>query len=158
MLKKLQAPLLYLFVIIAVVIGAVVGRQFAGKWFASKPSAQEVEARLMEGFNKAANEFKQKLPMMLDQDTRLDKVSVGPGARIVYQHTLPNYTSQQIDANWLVTNLRPDVVSKVCTSADMKQSLQYGGVFVYSYFGSDAVEISQFSIDRNDCGFEKIGP
>ena len=123
-----------------------------------KPSQQEVEAKLVEGFTKAANQCNQRLPMMVDQDTRLDKATVGPGPRAVYHYTFPKYTSRDIDANWLQTNLRPEVMRKVCASADMKKSLQYGGIYVYAYSGSDGVEITRFEIDRNDCGFPIITP
>jgi hypothetical protein len=40
----------------------------------------------------------------------------------------------------------------------MKKSLQYGGIYVYSYYGKDAIEIARFEIDRNDCGFAAITP
>ncbi len=123
-----------------------------------KPSSQEVETILVEGFTKAANQYNQRLPMMVDQDTRLDKATVGPGPRAVYHHTFPKYTSRDIDANWLQTNFRPEVMRKVCASADMNKSLQYGGIYVYAYSGSDGVEITRFEIDRNDCGFPRITP
>lgn len=115
MLKKLLTALGFIAVLIAASIGGQIGKEVGKTAFSSKPSQQEVEAKLIEGFTKAANQFNQKLPMMLDQDTRLDKATVGPGARAVYHHTFPKYTSRDIDANWLNTNLRPEVMRKVCT-------------------------------------------
>lgn len=156
MWKKVLTALGFIGILIAASVGGQIGKE-VGK-AAMKPSQQEVEAKLVEGFTKAANQYNQRLPMMVDQDTRLDKATVGPGPRAVYHHTFPKYTSRDIDANWLQTNLRPEVMRKVCASADMKKSLQYGGIYVYAYSGSDGVEITRFEIDRNDCGFPRITP
>ena len=156
MWKKILSVLGFIGILIAASIGGLIGKE-AGK-AAMKPSSQEVETILVEGFTKAANQYNQRLPMMVDQDTRLDKATVGPGPRAVYHHTFPKYTSRDIDANWLQTNLRSEVMRKVCASADMKKSLQYGGIYVYAYSGSDGVEITRFEIDRNDCGFPRITP
>lgn len=156
MWKKLLTALGFIGILIAAIIGGQIGKE-VGK-AAIKPSQQEVEAKLVEGFTKAANQYNQRLPMMVDQDTRLDKATVGPGPRAVYHHTFLKYTSRDIDANWLQTNLRPEVMRKVCASADMKKSLQYGGIYVYAYSGSDGIEITRFEIDRNDCGFPRITP
>jgi hypothetical protein len=159
MWKKILSVLGLIAVLIAASIGGQISKE-VGKAFSSmpKPSPQEVEAKLVEGFTMAANQYNQKLPMMLDHDTRLDKATVGPGPRAVYHHTFPKYTSRDIDANWLQTNLRPEVTRKVCASADMKKSIQYGGIYVYTYSGSDGIEITRFEINSNDCGLPRISP
>ena len=156
MWKKVLSALGFIGILIAASIGGQIGK--GGGKAAMKPNQQEIEAKLVEGFTKAANQYNQRLPMMIDQDTRLDKVTVGPGSRAIYHHTFPKYTSRDIDAKWLQTNLRPEVMRKVCASADMKKSIQYGGIYVYAYSGSDGVEITRFEIDRNDCGFPIITP
>jgi len=51
-----------------------------------KPISQESETQL----TKIVDGINQKLPIMVDQDTRLDKVTVGPGLSIAYHYTLPN--------------------------------------------------------------------
>jgi hypothetical protein len=159
MKKKLLTALGFIAVLIVAGIAGQIGRE-AGKvtFSPSKLSEEEIEARLIEGFRSAANDINQKLPMMIDEETRLDRATVGPGARIVYHNTFTKYTSMDIDANWLQTNLRPLVMRKVCDNKDMRKSLQYGGIYVYSYSGSDEVEITRFEIDQNDCGFSKSSP
>lgn len=154
--KRLLTALGVIVALIAAGIGGQVGKEVGKTVFSSKQSPQEIEAKLIEGFTVAANQINQKSPMMIDQDTRLDKATVGPGARVVYHHTFPKYSSRDIDANWLNTNLRPEVMRKVCASSGMKKSLQDGGTYVYIYSGSDGNEIARFEIDRNDCGFPPI--
>lgn len=157
MIKKILWGLGVIAVLIAGSIGGQIGKE-AGKTLmaSSKPTQQEVEAKLIEGFKTAADQLKQKLPMMLDADTRLDNVSVGPGFRAVYYHSFPKYNSRDIDAIWLLTNFRPEVMGKVCANNEMKKSLQYGAIFGYVYSGNDGVEITRFEIKRDDCGLPKI--
>ena len=158
-MKKLLVLLGIIAALIVAGISGQIGREVGKSTFAaSKLSAQEVEAKLVEGLKIAANQFNQKLPMMLDSNTRLDRATVGPGVRMVYHHTLPGYTSKDIDSNLLRNTLRPEVMRNVCSSSEMKKSLQFGGIYAYAYYGSDGVEIAQFEIDRSDCGFSKISP
>jgi len=127
----------------------------------SKPKNVEAELvkGLIKGFTDAANEENPTLPRMLDQSTRLDKMTVGPGPRIVYHHTLPEYVSGDLDENLFQMTQRSEVARILCADTDdVKKSLQYGGIFVYVYSGSDGVEIARFEIDRNDCGFPKATP
>lgn len=156
MWKKALFVIGFIGILIAGSIGGQIGRE-VGK-ATVRPSSQEIEAKLVEGFTKAANQYNKQLPMMVDQDIRLDKATVGPGPRVVYHHTFPEYTSGDIDVDWLQTDLRPEVTRTVCANADMKKSLQHGGIYSYAYSGSDGAEIARFEIDRNDCGFQKITP
>lgn len=143
--------------LIAIGIGGDIGK-IAGKaaFSSSKPSPQEVEARLIEGFTQAVNQYKPMFPMMLDKETRLDNATVGPGPRLVYHYTFIDYTSGNIDANTLSSNFRAGVTRKVCASSNMKKPLQYGGIYVYAYSGNDGIEVGRIEIDRNDCGFSKL--
>lgn len=158
-MKKLVAALGIIAILVAAGIGSQIGRD-VGKTVLSpqKLSQDEIEVKLMESFATAARQYNQRLPMMLDDNTRLDRATVGPGPRVVYHHTFPKYTSRDIDSSWLHRNLRPDVVRKVCASGDMKQSLQYGGIYVYSYSGNDGIEVASFEIDGKDCGLPRTSP
>jgi hypothetical protein len=145
--------------VVVMAMGGQIGRE-CGKaaLTPSKPSLKDIEAKLIEGFSTAAKEINQKCPMMLDDETRIDKVTVGPGTRIVYHHTFPNYNSDEIDGNLIRTDLRDQVIRKVCSNEKMEKSIRYGGIYVYSYCAKDNVEIARFEIDRNDCGYASTTP
>lgn len=149
MSKKALSGLGVVGVLILGSIAGEIGKEF-GK-AAVRPNKQEIEAKIVEGFTKAASENNQNLPMMIDKDTRLDKVTVGPGPRIVYHYTLPKYFSRDVDANGLRESLRLAVARQACSNADMEKSLQYGGIYAYTYAGSDGVEITRFEINNSDC-------
>ena len=156
-MKKLLTASAWIVIFLATIIGGGIGK-LVGKAASTTDSPQQIEAKLIEGFTMAATSVNQKLPMMVDQNTRLDKMTVGPGPRAVYHYTFPTYTSIDIDANLLQTNLKPEVTRKVCASDDMKKSIQYGGIYVFEYSGNDGIQITSFQIDRNDCGYKITSP
>jgi hypothetical protein len=71
MSKKFLSVLGFIAIVIAMAIGGQIGRETGKAVFApSKPSPQELDAKLIEGFATAANEINQKCPMMIDEETR----------------------------------------------------------------------------------------
>lgn len=149
----------FIVILLTMAIASTIGKKVVNDIFSSsKPTQQEIEAKLIEGFTIAANNYRSELPLMVDSGTRLDNVTVGPGTRLVYHYTLIKYSSRDIDANQLLSELQPQVVNSVCSSKEMKPSLQYGGSYVYSYSGSDGIQIASFEIDRTDCGYPRLFP
>lgn len=116
------------------------------------------EVMLTEGLRIGAYKINKKLPMMVDQETRLDKATVGPGPRMVYHFTFLNHAAKDINANKFQEYLKPVIVQKNCTDPKMKKFLQYGGIYEYAYSGNNGVEITRFDIDRTDCGLPRISP
>jgi hypothetical protein len=158
-MKKILSILGIIAIVIVASLCGQIGKLIGDATFSpSKATPQEVEARLIEVFTKTANQLNPKLPMMIDQVTRLDRISIGPGPRAVYHYTFPQQSSRDFDARQLQTALWTEVVRNVCANADMKKSLQYGGIYVYVYCGSDGIEITRFEIDRKDCGYSLITP
>lgn len=158
-IKKLLSTLSLIAVLIAAVIGGGIGKMIGkAAMTPAIPSPEQIEEKLIEGFTTAARQYNTKLPMMVDNDTRLDSVTVGPGPRVNYHYTFPNYTSKDIEPNWLRENLLPEVKNKVCASKDMRLSLELGGIYVFSYAGSDGIGMDKFEFDRNDCGIASKYP
>lgn len=158
MLKKIFSALGLIAMLIAAVLGVTIVKEFGksvGNAAASpsKPSAQQIEEKLLEGFAKAAEQANARGPVMVAQDTRWDKSVAGPGARLTYFYSFPKYSSRNIERGWLLANLQPEARKGVCGSKEMKPSLQYGGTYVYSYTGNDGVEIARFELSKHDCGY-----
>lgn len=163
MLKKVLSTLGAIIGLIVILvfagIGGQVGKEVGRAGFSpSKPTEKEVMAKLTEGFEVAAKRINDSAPTMVDEETRMDGASVGPGTLLTYHYTFPNYSSSDIDSALIQSNVRPSVKSGVCSNEEMKTSLQYGGKYTYSYSGNDGVFIGEFTIDRNDCGFSAKSP
>lgn len=80
MWKKLLSVLGFIGILIVASIGGQIGKGVGHAALSlSKPGPQEIEATLIEGFMRAAEQYNRTLPMMVDQDTRLETATVGPG-------------------------------------------------------------------------------
>ncbi|MBE0471120.1 MAG: hypothetical protein IBX55_16615 [Methyloprofundus sp.] len=111
---------------------------------------------LIQGFNLVSEKLNAIAPIMIDDETRLDRTAVEPRARMVYYYTLINFSSSDFDVDWVKTTLKPIVKQNVCETEDMKRSLQYGGTYTFIYAGNDVREIGRFDINRSDCGFSHV--
>jgi len=151
--KKLLIGLVF---VAAFISGAVAIRFFKDNGSITsaliKPSLEEIQPKVIDGFNIAAEQINQSAPTMVDEETRLDKASVGPGVLLTYHYTLPNFVSDDLDANFINT-VFAHTKEFVCTTKEMKPAMQYGGAYGYSYSSSDGVHIGEFIIDRDTCGF-----
>jgi hypothetical protein len=153
MWQKILSVLGLVVVLVAMAIGGTFGKLIGKSAFGpSKPTPQQMEQALSEGLQKGAQQINARGPTMVDKDTRMDSASAGPGARMTYHYTFPNYTSRDIDANWLRTNLLPTVRKGVCENKDMAPSLRYGATYAYSYSGGDGIKITEFEVRQSDCG------
>ena len=150
--KKVVAGLGVAAIVIAAAFGGSIGKMLGKSLFSpAKPTPQQVEEKLIEGFNRAAEQSNKAGPRMVDEDTRWDSTFVGPGARVTYFYSFPKYSSKQITASRLNADVEPVVRSAVCINKDMRPSLQYGGTYAFSYSGNDGVEIARFEFNRHDC-------
>ena len=110
MWKKVLSILGSIVVLIAAIVGGQIGKEVAKSAFSpSKPTQQQIEETLIEGFNRAAEQSNRLGPRMVDEDTRWDTTIVGPGTRITYYYSFPRYSSRDITTVWLDTNWKPIV-------------------------------------------------
>jgi hypothetical protein len=49
-------------------------------------------------------------------------------------------------------------VKNVCSNKEMRPSIEFGGIYVFSYSGNDKVAITDFKISFDECGFGHIAP
>ena len=97
---------------------------------------------------KSGNE---KLPAMVDKQTRLDKVEAGPGAQLTYRYTLPDLAPPTVDGYWIITEVQPKVTRDVCDTPMLRQLLAAGATLVYAYKDKNGADINRFTIKNADC-------
>ena len=115
----------------------------------AKPVA--VQPQLIIKINELVKKGNEQLPMMIDKQTRLDKVVAGPGAKITYLYTLPELASFDVSAFWISNDVRPKVTKDVCDTAELRKLLASGAALEYAYKGKDGVDINQFQVQDADC-------
>ncbi len=118
----------------------------------------EAELKIIGELEKAAKVLNKNTPKMIDEDTRMDAATIGPGFRINTNYTLPKHSAGEINADQLAQNIRPTLKNYACSKKNMKLLLQYGADFVYLYHDKNGILITSITIDRNDCGLRKIVP
>lgn len=151
-MKRILLALALGLVLVFVAISGQGGKLLNSDILTSRQAAPDaVTAKLIEGFQVAADSINSQVPIMVDEHTMLDEATVGPGGRITYHYTLVDLPAGQISAADLRKDLQPAVVQNVCTSAQMAPSLEYGGVYTFSYSGSDGVNVVRFDVAQSDC-------
>lgn len=161
MWKKIKSAIGFLLIIIgAGIVGPIVGDMIRNSDTVKNvlnnaiPSSkvQVTENELVKIMQKAAEILNKKMPMYIDEDTRMDRVAIEARKQMVYYYSFPRYSSNDIDKSWLLTTLKPDVKNRVCANEKMKIGLLQGATYVYSYSGNDNIEIARFGFNRIDCG------
>jgi hypothetical protein len=115
------------------------------------PSQENILEELAAGFKVGADRINAAGPTMVDEETRLDRATAGPGALLTYHYTFPNYSARDIDPDAIESTTFLSVKNSVCASDEMLPSLQYGGMYAYHYSGNDGVRIGGFTVSKDDC-------
>ena len=120
--------------------------------------SKEAELKIIGELEKAAKVLNKNTPKMVDEVTRMDATTIGPGFRVNINYALPKHSAGEIDVDQLVQAMRPTLKNYACSKKNMKRLLQYGADFAYLYHDKDGILITSITIDRNDCGLKKISP
>ena len=112
-----------------------------------KPSQKQLAASLGE----AARQLAGRLPLTVDDDTRLDAVTV-VGQRVLrYEYTLVNYALADLDVASIKTTLQEIVRGQTCGTPQLRHLLDLGATVSYLYRGKDGRDICQLDIRSGDC-------
>jgi hypothetical protein len=126
------------------VFGTLLGRSGA---FESETGVDNVLVKLSSQMN-------QKLPMAVDSETRLDKVSAVPGRHFIYHYTLIALNSNEISSDNFHQIVRPQLKKRLCASSEMRSFLKNGVTISYLYQGKDGQPIGGAKFTPGECGYE----
>ena len=112
--------------IVFAAIGSYVGTQLASGNFGS---ATSIDKQLLA----MTNEINKSCPLVMDQDTRLDNTSAGPGRMITYNYTLVNLSIEKINVDEFRDYIQPRVINNARTSDDMKYFRENEVTLRYKY-------------------------
>jgi hypothetical protein len=91
------------------------------------------------------------LPMMVDEETRLDTVYASPEGKLNYRYTLVNYRGSEIDFPSLREAIEENAVNGYCTHPEIQGFRERNIPMVYHYLGSDGVFIGSFEANNQGC-------
>jgi hypothetical protein len=93
--------------------------------------------------------FKGKLPVVVDEETRLDSVQQLEN-QIVYVFTLLTLEKDEIEPEEFQEMMKPSVIPQVCQTK-IKSIPYHGGGVVYKYKYSDGTNYTSIVLNRNNC-------
>ena len=100
---------------------------------------------------KVTSEINQKLPRMVDPETRLDQIVTGPGKSIVYRYTLVNFAKGEVpDPSRIAKVVRPKVLDRYRSDKDLKRVRESGLVLHHKYFDKYGTFLAGFQVGPAD--------
>jgi hypothetical protein len=130
--------------LIAMAVVGVVGKN-AGNWIV--PAPKSFEALLSDALRKE----NEKLPMMVDELTRLDRVRVSAPNVVQYDYTLPNNIDSPSQFGSIEKELRATVVSRACSPSGVAHFLDRGITTFYTYRAHDGGLIGAITVTKANC-------
>lgn len=120
-----------------------------------KSGSLESETNVDNVLTKLASQMNKKLPVAVDNDTRLDNVSAVPGRQFIYQYTLLNLNSADVSADSFGKLFKPQLKSRLCSSEEMQNFLKNGVTVSYLYKGKDGEPIGSAKFAPSECGYKR---
>jgi len=100
------------------------------------------------------------LPKMIDEDTRFDRVEALPGLAVQYDYTLTKLEAASLDKQLLDSQLQGDmrtnVKTSLCSSADLKKFRDMGSTFQYQYRDKNGEILGVIRILSSECAAGKL--
>lgn len=98
----------------------------------------------------AASELNKSLPMMVDQETRLDNAIALPENVFQYNYTLVNLTKDEIDLEVFTAYMKPQITNNVKTNPDLKFFRDNQVTMGYFYKDKNGEFVAKFAVSKKD--------
>lgn len=122
-----------------------------GAYVATGPDNKDKLSSLEANLIKQAEEMNQRLPSMLDENTRFDDVSVF-GTEIYYRNTVVNSSAVEVDMAAFQKIMYEKLTNHLCPQQEIEEMLRHGVTYRYNYFGNQGALISTVVISKEICG------
>lgn len=97
-----------------------------------------------------AKDINQNCPFVLDEDTRLDNVTGGPGHVMTYNYTILNYSKSEINTDDLESYLKPQLVQTIESDEDMKVFRDHEVTLIYQYMDKNGAFVLSVKVTPDD--------
>ncbi len=105
-------------------------------------SNQTVEEQLAS----AAADLNKGCPYAIDEETRMDSISIGPGRTITYHEAIVNHAMETLDVPHVQETIRPSIVKNVKTNPGMESLRKLRVTFVYTYVDKNGRRLFDLSV------------
>jgi hypothetical protein len=109
------------------------------------------EAPIDDVLAKLSAQMNENLPMVVDNETRLDSVSAVPGRHFIYHYTLLTLSRADVDPDDFHKTIKPRLKSRLCGSAEMQNFLKNGVTISYLYKSKDGQPVGGAKLAPSEC-------
>src|SRR5262245_21791592 len=109
------------------------------------------DSQLESSLRETAKQINGRLPMMVDEVTRWESATHGPGRRWTYNYTLISMSSTDVTGQQIQDALGEKIRTSVCTTREMQVFVKNKVQVVYHYAGKDGADIGEIVVDTTQC-------
>lgn len=109
-----------------------------------------VKSSSTENFSQELNLLNRKLPMKIDKETELVKISYD-NKKLSYHYRLINYEASKINISDFSERMKANLLKKVCSSENLKPFIVKGVNISFNYEGKKGNAIQNIIIKPSDC-------
>jgi polyphosphate kinase len=129
----------------AAIIGGILGCAIVGNMYEAGRNKSRLDFALIQ----VANDMNKKLPQMIDEQTRLDKVTAGSG-KLMYFFSLPDSVKSNLALADFENKLQPKTIENYKTNNTMDTLREQKVILEYEYKDKNGEIVFKTSISPKD--------
>jgi len=99
-------------------------------------------------------QINQTMPISVDQNTRLDKVSAEPGKQITFHYTILGQFAGVDPVLDFSKDVKPQLKEQLCSSTETQKFLKNGVTVAYLYRDTSGREMGGATFTPSECGYK----
>lgn len=149
--KKLVFSIILILIVILVAVFSGKSSQSPNSASNTVPEQLPEDVSVEEGFQEAEQFINSRAPIKIDDETRLDKALAGPGDLMTYFYSLTQLNVAEVDAEQVLNDIKPKLLSSLCSNAEMQPVLKAGARMVYVYSDQNGEDVGEIEVIESDC-------
>lgn len=91
------------------------------------------------------------LPRIIDEDTRVDSISVAPGPRLLTKYTYTTFSTDEFDIEVFNKRVKKIIKKSICDNDEIMERMKLGLIYSYEFSGNDGIKLATAEFEINDC-------
>ncbi|GEM_PF-2689561 len=91
------------------------------------------------------------LPKIIDEDTRVDSISVEPGPRLLTKYTYTTFSTEEFDMEVFNKRVKKIIKKSICDNDEIMERMKLGLIYSYEFSGNDNIKLATAEFEINDC-------
>jgi hypothetical protein len=114
-------------------------------------SEEETKESLMRILELEVLNLNNGLPKTIDEDTRVDSISVEPGPRLLTKYTYTTFSTEDFDMEVFNKRVKKIIKKSICDNDQIMERMKLGLIYSYEFSGNDGIKLATAEFEINDC-------